>query len=1130
MRSVRALAVFFLFLVAAMAAAQPAPSVFEVNLNRIPANGNTFVFIGGANFVPGATVFLGSVAVTNAYVDSPNVMSMQPPPVLPAGTYEVTVQNPDGQTSAPAGVTLTYDDAPIVRSMTPSGLTTGGDTFWINGFFTDPIVGVTIGGQPAQLTFIDPAFVLGIVPPHPTPEFVDVEVTNASGFTTTLTGAFRYMCPLPQPQLIAPASICPYSSGNVVSIANPDPALTYVWQVFNGAITSSTTGTQITFDAGGPAVVGISVSATTECGYTQTDLPILVDETSPPAPPIVAAPPQVCPGSTGNAASIANPDSGATYVWQIINGTITSQATGTQITFNAGALGAVTLNVTATNHCYSSPSPPAFIPIDAPLVSPITLSAPVCSASAGNTASVQPRPGTFAWTITGGTITSGANTNVITFTADSSGTVTLSVTLTTTCASASRSLQATIDPPVSTTMTVRSGGRLLGPNPAVCTNDTVDVFVADAGIGAIYDWSVVNGTLVFSNGRNAVFTAGPNGPMEITAAVTNRCGRSATATRSVAVNVPPEIIFGGLATACASSPGNFLEVVNVLPNETFQWSIDNGVIDSPDNGPTISYTAGASGVVTLAVAATHCGLSTTATKTIAIGAPPDATFDIMRFPSMVPVAQLCNTGSYRAALRNFGPGATVHWSVTNGAITSNPTGPSVLFVAGSSGATTITVTVTQCGLPSTNSMTLPIGAHAAITQTADGSSITLTASPGASYLWSNGATTQSISVSSAGTYSVTVTSAAGCSATSASANVEFTATGSNVTTSAGGVTATFDGVSVAGVTSVTPIAPSSAGSLPGGFALTAFDVAYEISTTSQFSPPVIVGMQLTAAQLATLDEAAFNSLRILHNESGALVDRTILPPDSPAPDFAAGRLYARVSTLSPFVLAMSLVPTITTVAGPTSPIALGSPATISAQFTDANRRSHSATIDWGDGTTTAAAATESNGYGDISASHSYGAAGVFGVTVTVANDEGFAASELFQYVVVYDAGAGSVTGGGTFESNGKATFGFTVRYERGAAEPSGSTQMKAGALDLHATKYDWLVISGSRAQFRGSARVNGGGDYAFLFTVVDGSPDRLRVKIWDKTTGDVVYDTQGGASDAADPATVVDRGSIVIHP
>jgi Secretion system C-terminal sorting domain len=48
-----------------------------------------------------------------------------------------------------------------------------------------------------------------------------------------------------------------------------------------------------------------------------------------------------------------------------------------------------------------------------------------------------------------------------------------------------------------------------------------------------------------------------------------------------------------------------------------------------------------------------------------------------------------------------------------------------------------------------------------------GGNVVLTASAGSSWLWSNGATTQSITVSNSGNFTVTVTAASGCSATSA---------------------------------------------------------------------------------------------------------------------------------------------------------------------------------------------------------------------------------------------------------------------------------------------------------------------------------------------------------------------------
>ena len=44
-----------------------------------------------------------------------------------------------------------------------------------------------------------------------------------------------------------------------------------------------------------------------------------------------------------------------------------------------------------------------------------------------------------------------------------------------------------------------------------------------------------------------------------------------------------------------------------------------------------------------------------------------------------------------------------------------------------------------------------------------------------------------------------------------------------------------------------------------------------------------------------------------------------------------------------------------------------------------------------------------------------------------------------------------------------------------------------------------------------------------------GGVDRLRLKVWDKVSGLVVYDNQRGADDAADPTTALGGGSIVIH-
>src|SRR5262249_49807607 len=109
------------------------------------------------------------------------------------------------------------------------------------------------------------------------------------------------------------------------------------------------------------------------------------------------------------------------------------------------------------------------------------------------------------------------------------------------------------------------------------------------------------------------------------------------------------------------------------------------------------------------------------------------------------------------------------------------------------------------------------------------------------------------------------------------------------------------------------------------------------------------------------------------------------------------------------------------------------------------------------------------------------------------------------------------------------------KYQRGANVPTGKTefQFHEANFNLLSTSYEWLVVAGARAQFKGSATINGAGNYSFLLTAIDGQvpggggTDKFRLKVWD--SGGVIYDNQIGASDTAAPSTVLGGGSIVIH-
>ena len=250
------------------------------------------------------------------------------------------------------------------------------------------------------------------------------------------------------------------------------------------------------------------------------------------------------------------------------------------------------------------------------------------------------------------------------------------------------------------------------------------------------------------------------------------------------------------------------------------------------------------------------------------------------------------------------------------------------------------------------------------------------------------------------------------------------------------------------------------------------------------------------------------------------------------------------------IVVNNVAPAVGAITAPLDPVQVGTSINASATFTDPGvADTHDAVWDWGDGETTPQVGVTS----PVAASHTYTEAGVHTVTLTVTDDDGGVGVSVFEFVVVYDPDGGFVTGGGWIDSppgaytpdddtdpdvTGKANFGFVSKYKKGATVPSGQTefQFKAGDLNFHSADYQWLVVAGARAQFKGTGTVNGAGKYGFMLTAIDAKltpstdADLFRVKIWDKHAGDaVLYDNQAGAGDDADPTTAIGGGSIVIH-
>jgi len=85
---------------------------------------------------------------------------------------------------------------------------------------------------------------------------------------------------------------------------------------------------------------------------------------------------------------------------------------------------------------------------------------------------------------------------------------------------------------------------------------------------------------------------------------------------------------------------------------------------------------------------------------------------------------------------------------------------------------------------------------------------------------------------------------------------------SNVTTA---VALTFPEGTTAGTTTVAPIDPSLAGTLPSAFELTGGNPAFEITTTATYTTPIIIAVQV----LSITDQNIFSNLQIFHGNGSS---------------------------------------------------------------------------------------------------------------------------------------------------------------------------------------------------------------------------------------------------------------------
>jgi gliding motility-associated-like protein len=221
------------------------------------------------------------------------------------------------------------------------------------------------------------------------------------------------------------------------------------------------------------------------------------------------------------------------------------------------------------------------------------------------------------------------------------------------------------------------------------------------------------------------------------------------------VYTPPQLSVSSTATCFGGSTGTAsVTASGGLPPYTYLWQ--------PGNMTTSSITGLTAGVYTVAVTD---ATNTTVTQTITITQPPSA--PVLAVTNTTPATCGQQNGSISVSVTGGQPSYSYYWWPTNG------TGPTAFNLAGGT-YTCIVIDADGCSdtvsvsLSQTNAFTLTASSTNVDCFNAATGSATVTPTGGTapfSYYWSNGQTTQNATNLTAGTYTVTVTDANGCTGT-----------------------------------------------------------------------------------------------------------------------------------------------------------------------------------------------------------------------------------------------------------------------------------------------------------------------------------------------------------------------------
>jgi gliding motility-associated-like protein len=647
--------------------------------------------------------------------------------VANTGTYSVTASNA-GCTTPAGTITVTVDSTPAapIANANPNPICSGATIDLTASTVTGATSYNWTGPYGFSSTDQNPFIINSIVAESGT-----YSVTATEGSCTSVAGTIAVVVDSnpSNPQLSSNSPVC---SGTTLQLTIASiPGASYSWSGPNSFSSTnqdpSVNGT-ILSDSG---TYSVTITVAGCPGATIGNIDIAVDTTPASAVASSSPPNPICSGLTLSLnASTVN---GVTYAWSGPEGfssTNQNPSILNTITPESG-----TYSVTTTiGSCTSAPGTVAVVIDSTPGTPIVSSNSPVCTGTTLNLNANSITGASYSWSGPNTFSATNQNPSINNVALADAGNYSVTVSIGV-CVGGTGSTNVTVNqtPPAPTASS----------NSPLCPGSTLNLN-ATVVAGATYTWIGPNGFTSVSQDTliNSV-TSAANGTYSVVATVT---GCSDTGTTAVIINPTPTVtITPPIDTICL---GNSTTLTGNGANNGYAWSPSIGLSCTSCQSPIANPTS----PTTYKVVGTN-----------SFGCTDSSTINLVVKPKPIPVItalpsndSICSGDSAKFVASG---GETYKWTpgnMTSDTVWVKPTLNTTYTLSASNGGCTIDTTLSLTVSP-------PININLAAFDTiCTGDSITLVASGGGTYLWSNGSTNNSIKVGPTATTNYAVIVKNGC--------------------------------------------------------------------------------------------------------------------------------------------------------------------------------------------------------------------------------------------------------------------------------------------------------------------------------------------------------------------------------